>query len=84
MTAGNNWAHGIGLSLYEPPVAWRAVSLDYQVRIEPGITFAIETQEGDKETRQGARLEEMLVVTEGGVEIITKWPIEEITEVPLG
>jgi len=84
MTAGNNWAHGIGLSLYEPPVAWRAVSLDYPVRIEPGMTFAIETQEGDKETRQGVRLEEMLVVTEGGVEIITKWPIEEITEVPLG
>jgi Xaa-Pro aminopeptidase len=83
MTAGNNWAHGIGLSLYEPPVAWRAVSLDHPIRIEPGMTFAIETQEGDKQTRQGVRLEEMLVVTESGVEIMTKWPIDEITEVPV-
>ncbi len=83
MTAGSNWAHGIGLSLYEPPVSWRAVSLEHPVKIEPGMTFAIETQEGDKHTRQGVRMEEMLVVTDSGVEIMTKWPIDEITEVPI-
>ncbi len=83
MTAGSNWAHGIGLSLYEPPVSWRAISLEHPIKIEPGMTFAIETQEGDKHTRQGVRMEEMLVVTDSGVEIMTKWPIDEITEVPI-
>jgi Xaa-Pro aminopeptidase len=82
-TAGSNWMHGIGLSLYEIPMAWRAVSLEHPLKIEPGMTFAIETQDGDRETKQGVRIEEMIVVTEGGVEVISKFPVDEITEVPI-
>jgi Xaa-Pro aminopeptidase len=81
--AGSNWAHGIGLSLYEPPVIWRATSIECPEKILPGMTFAIETQDGDPVTRQGVRMEEMLVVTESGVELLSKWPIEEITVCPI-
>jgi Xaa-Pro aminopeptidase len=77
-TAGNNWAHGIGLTLYEPPLIWRGCSLDYPMEIEEGMTFAIETQEGDGEG-QGVRIEEVIKVTKTGVEILSKWPIKEIT-----
>ncbi|TAK43005.1 MAG: aminopeptidase P family protein [Betaproteobacteria bacterium] len=77
-TAGNNWAHGIGLTLYEPPLVWRGCSLDYPMEIEEGMTFAIETQEGDGEG-QGVRIEEVIRVTKTGVEILSKWPIKEIT-----
>jgi Xaa-Pro aminopeptidase len=77
-TAGNNWAHGIGLTLYEAPLVWRGCSLDHPMEIEEGMTFAIETQEGDGEG-QGVRIEEVIRVTKTGVEFLSKWPIKEIT-----
>ena len=81
-TAGSNWGHGIGLTLYEPPIIWRAVSLEHPMVIEEGMTFALETQHGTPGSH-GVRIEEMLHVTKSGVEILSKWPIDEITEVPL-
>ena len=45
-TAGSNWAHGIGMTLYELPLIWRGCSLDHPIPIEKGMTFAIETQHG--------------------------------------
>ncbi len=77
-TAGNNWAHGIGLTLYEPPLVWRGCSLEHPMVIEEDMCFAIETQEGDGEG-QGVRLEEVIHVTKNGVEVLSKWPIKEIT-----
>lgn len=77
-TAGNNWAHGIGLTLYEPPLVWRGCSMDHPMEIEEGMTFAIETQEGDGEG-QGVRIEEVIHVTKTGVEILSRWPVKEIT-----
>lgn len=77
-TAGNNWAHGIGLTLYEPPLVWRGCSIEHPMVIEEDMCFAIETQEGDGEG-QGVRLEEVIRVTKTGVEILSKWPIKEIT-----
>jgi len=44
------------------------------------MTFAIETQHGTIGS-SGVRLEEMLRITHDGVEVLTKWPIGEITEV---
>ena len=46
--------------------------------IEEDMCFAIETQEGDG-LGQGVRLEEVLHVTKTGVEILSKWPIKELT-----
>ncbi len=81
-TAGNNWAHGIGLTLYEPPLVWRGCSLEHPMVIEEDMCFAIETQEGDGEG-QGVRMEEVIHVTKTGVEILSKWPIKEITVIPV-
>lgn len=79
-TAGNNWAHGIGLTLYEPPLVWRGCSLDHPMVIEEDMCFAIETQEGDGEG-QGVRIEEVIRVTKTGVEILSKWPSRELTTI---
>lgn len=81
-TAGSNWAHGIGLTLYEPPIIWRAVSLADPVVLEEGMTFAIETQHGVPGLG-GVRIEDVIHVTSDGAEILSKWPSDEITEVPL-
>ena len=81
-TAGNNWAHGIGLTLYEPPMVWRGCSLEHPQVIEEDMCFAIETQEGDHEG-QGVRIEEVIHVTKTGVEILSKWPVKEISVVSI-
>lgn len=64
------------------PFIWRGVSLDDPVPLEKGITFAIETQH-DSTGSHGVRIEEMVHVTDKGYEILNKWPVEEIMEVPL-
>ncbi|MEY7851975.1 M24 family metallopeptidase [Natrarchaeobius sp. A-rgal3] len=73
----NHWAHGLGLQLYEVPLIWRGLSPDHPIELEEGMTMAVETQE--PAGRQGVRIEEMVVVRENGVEILSQWPIEEIT-----
>lgn len=76
----SQWGHGIGLSLYEKPIISRAYSLDEPLVFEKNMTFAIETQQGE-EGIGGARLEEMVVVTDTGYEVMSRWPAEEITVV---
>ena len=78
--AANLWGHGLGLAQYDTPVVSRIYSLDHPVVIEPGMSFALETQHG-KPLQWGVRLEEMLVVTEDGPQVTTQFPIEEITVV---
>lgn len=79
-TAGSNWGHGIGLNLYEPPIIWREASLNDPVPLEEGMTFAIETQHGTPGSH-GVRIEEMVAVTATGAEVLSKWPVDDITEV---
>ncbi|WP_416841726.1 M24 family metallopeptidase [Haloferax sp. DFSO52] len=73
----NHWAHGLGLQLYEVPLIWRGLSPDHPIEIEAGMTMAVETQE--PAGRQGVRVEEMVVVRDDGVELLSQWPVEEIT-----
>lgn len=73
----NHWGHGIGLSLYEIPLTWRGTPPGDQVVYEAGMTMAVETQ--DRDGSQGVRVEEMVHVRDGGIELLTRWPIEEIT-----
>jgi Xaa-Pro aminopeptidase len=75
----NHWGHGIGLSLYEIPLIWRGVSLDHPFELRAGMTMAVETQ--DRDGDQGVRVEEMVVVRENGVELLSQWPVWEITEI---
>lgn len=73
----NHWAHGIGLSLYELPLTWRGASGEEATVYRSGMTMAVETQ--DRDGSQGVRVEEMVVVREGGVELLSRWPVDEIT-----
>ncbi|WP_132061529.1 M24 family metallopeptidase [Halorussus amylolyticus] len=75
----NHWAHGLGLQLYEVPLIWRGLSPDHPIEIEEGMTMAVETMR--PADRQGVRVEEMVVVRENGVEILSQWPVEEITTI---
>ena len=78
--AANLWGHGLGLAQYDQPVISRIWSLDHPLEIRPGMVFALETQHG-KMLEWGVRIEEMLIVHEDRTEIISNFPVEEITVV---
>jgi Xaa-Pro aminopeptidase len=70
--AANLWGHGLGLAQYDPPVISRIWSLDHPIEIQPGMVFALETQHG-KLHDHGVRLEEMLVVNDTGIDMLTSF-----------
>lgn len=78
--AANLWGHGLGLSHYDLPLVSRINSIDYPFKIKEGMVFALETQHG-KMFDFGVRIEEMVVVTSSGRQVITRFPVDEITTV---
>lgn len=72
------YGHGIGLAIWEKPVISRLVSLDHPCRIESGMVFALETFWPSTDGWSAARIEEEIVVTETGHEVITRFPAEEL------
>ena len=73
---GLQYGHGLGVGLWEFPIISRAYSMDHPVTIEPGMVFALETYAG--QGYDGVRLEDEVVVTDTGVEVITKFPKDEL------
>jgi Xaa-Pro aminopeptidase len=72
------YGHGIGLSIWEKPIFSRLVSFDNPETLEVGMVFALETYWPSKDGIGAARIEEELVVTETGCEVITKFPAEDL------
>ena len=72
------YGHGVGLSVWEKPVFSRMVSLDHPEEIEEGMVFALETFWPASDGWSAARIEEELVVTSDGCEVITRFPAEEL------
>ncbi len=71
--------HGIGLFIYGPPIINRQWSLKHPQVFEPGMTLAVESREGEFRAG-GVRLENMIVVTQDGAEIIDHMPRDQIIE----
>ena len=70
--------HGIGLAIWEKPMISRLVSLEHPHEIKPGMVFALETFWPSTDGWSAARIEEEIVVTPTGHEIITRFPAEEL------
>ena len=70
--------HGIGLAIWEKPMISRLVSLEHSYEIKPGMVFALETFWPSKDGWSAARIEEEVVVTPTGHEVITRFPAEEL------
>jgi Xaa-Pro aminopeptidase len=72
------YGHGVGLSIWEKPIFSRLVSLDHPETLEEGMVFALETYWPASDGWSAARIEEEVVVTATGCEVITKFPAEEL------
>ncbi|MHB1165842.1 MAG: M24 family metallopeptidase [Candidatus Nanopelagicales bacterium] len=72
------YGHGVGLSIWERPIFSRMTSFDAPETLEQGMVFALETYWPAKDGWGAARIEEEVVVTAEGCEVITKFPAEEL------
>ncbi len=72
------YGHGVGLSIWERPIFSRLTSLEHPETLEVGQVFALETYWPAEDGWGAARIEEELVVTETGCEVITKFPAEDL------
>lgn len=75
---GLQFGHGLGLGLHERPIISRLSSLENPVEIQEGMVFALETYCPAADGRGAARIEEEIVVTADGSELLTLFPAEEL------
>jgi len=72
--------HGIGITHWAKPVISRLFSMDHPEEIKEGMVFALETYAGSG--NDGARIEEMLVVTKDGHRMLSKFPSQKLISCP--
>ena len=72
------FGHGLGVALHERPIISRLVSLDSPMEIKEGMVFALETYCPATDGRSAARIEEEVVVTATGCEVITLFPAQDL------
>jgi Xaa-Pro aminopeptidase len=72
------YGHGVGLSIWEKPIFSRLHSFEHPEVLEEGMVFALETYWPASDGWSAARIEEEMVVTADGCEVITKFPAEEL------
>jgi Xaa-Pro dipeptidase len=72
------FGHGLGVALHERPIISRLVSFDKPYELRAGMVFALETYCPATDGRSAARIEEEVVVTDKGCQIITLFPAAEL------
>jgi Xaa-Pro aminopeptidase len=72
-------AHGVGLCDEWPTVYSREdwATRGYDGVVEPGMVLCVESYIGAEGGREGVKLEEQVLVTETGTEVLSKFPFEE-------
>jgi len=75
---GLNFCHGLGLGLHERPIISRLNSFDDPMELQVGMVFAVETYCPATDGTSAARIEEEVIVTPKGAQIITLFPANEL------
>jgi Xaa-Pro dipeptidase len=75
---GLQFGHGLGLGLHERPIISRLNSMKKPVEIQAGMVFALETYCPASDGVSAARIEEEVVITEKGAEVLTRFPAQEL------
>jgi Xaa-Pro aminopeptidase len=75
---GLQFGHSVGLFLHERPIISRLNSLEHPVELKEGMVIALETYCPAKDGVSAARIEEEVVVTADGPQVITRFPSDEL------
>jgi len=75
---GLQYCHGLGLSNWERPLMSRYHSFDHPVELLAGMVFAIETYWPTPDGSAAARIEEEVVVTPDGCQLLTRFPADQL------
>ena len=74
---GAGFGHGVGMSLWERPIFSKRFK-GQDKPLKEGMVFALETWKGSNDGSGAARIEEEVVVTKNGCEIITNYPSDHL------
>ncbi len=71
--------HGIGMCDEYPNIFYPSdfAAQGYDGVLEPGMTLCVESFVGAEDGGEGVKLEEMVLVTETGCEVLSRFPFEE-------
>ena len=75
---GLQFGHSVGLFLHERPIISRLNSLEHPVELKEGMVIALETYCPAKDGISAARIEEEVVITADGPQVITRFPADEL------
>ena len=75
---GLNFCHGLGLGLHERPLISRLNSLKEPIELKAGMVFAVETYCPASDGFSAARIEEEVILTPGGPQVISLYPAEAL------
>jgi Xaa-Pro aminopeptidase len=75
---GLQFGHSVGLFLHERPIISRLNSLEHPVELKEGMVIALETYCPAKDGVSAARIEEEVVITAQGPQVITRFPADEL------
>jgi Xaa-Pro aminopeptidase len=75
---GLQFGHSVGLFLHERPIISRLNSLEHPVELKEGMVIALETYCPAKDGISAARIEEEVVITVDGPQVITRFPSDEL------
>jgi Xaa-Pro dipeptidase len=75
---GLNFCHGLGLGLHERPLISRLTSFREPIELKAGMVFAVETYCPATDGISAARIEEEVILTPKGAQIISLYPAEEL------
>jgi Xaa-Pro dipeptidase len=75
---GLNFCHGLGLGLHERPIISRLNSMQEPMELQAGMVFAVETYCPATDGISAARIEEEVIVTPKGAQVITLFPAQEL------
>jgi Xaa-Pro dipeptidase len=75
---GLNFCHGLGLGLHERPLISRLNSFREPIELKAGMVFAVETYCPASDGISAARIEEEVILTPQGAQVISLYPAQEL------
>ena len=71
--------HGVGLCDEYPaiPFTWELNELSYDGTLQPGMVLCVESYVGRRDGGPGVKLEEQVLITDSGYELLSKYPFEQ-------